>query len=95
MGKHLALILAACLILIGCAARAPELPATVTTDDAIVRLNQMRFQPPVLEVRAGTTVAWVNEENLLHSVAEGCLTGGPRTANHHMAGMTMQVVVRP
>ncbi len=49
-------------LLPGAAAPAPAAPATVT-------IGNFTFQPQALTVHAGTTVTWVNADDIPHAVA--------------------------
>ena len=42
-------------------------PAAVTTAD--VKVDNFTFSPPTLTVTAGTTVTWVNQDDIPHAVA--------------------------
>lgn len=47
--------------------------------DGEVRINQMRFEPAAVNVKAGETVTWRNDANMPHTVsARG--EGGPKSA---------------
>ncbi|MBO0734692.1 MAG: cupredoxin family copper-binding protein [Methylocapsa sp.] len=37
--------------------------------DAMVRITNFTFDPPVLRVKAGTAVTWTNEDDIPHTVA--------------------------
>lgn len=39
--------------------------------DVVVKLQNVAFNPKSLEVKAGTTVKWINEDVVDHSVVEG------------------------
>jgi amicyanin len=51
--------LAVSLLLAAAAARA---------EDAAVKIGNFTFNPPQLTVKAGTTVTWVNEDDIPHTV---------------------------
>lgn len=46
-------------------------PVAAATDVAMVAMRSMAFSPRVLEIPAGTTVTWVNEDPFDHAVAYG------------------------
>jgi len=50
------------------AGTAPDLAAI---DGPVVRIRAMRFEPRVLEVEAGASVTWVNEDAVTHTVTSG------------------------
>ncbi len=60
----LALILAAALA--GCAAQAASIKPVETT--TVVMPPSYRFDPPVIQVKAGSTVTWTNKDNFTHDV---------------------------
>ena len=73
----LACALMLCVVACGDAA-APSQPvanaaatAGMTSDGARVAIQTFRFQPPALEVAAGTTVTWTNGDDILHTVTTG------------------------
>jgi plastocyanin len=37
--------------------------------EAQVKINNFTFDPPVLKVKAGTAVTWINEDDIPHTVA--------------------------
>ena len=39
-------------------------------DDAIIKIANFTFDPPTLTVKAGTTVTWVNADDIPHLVTE-------------------------
>lgn len=45
--------------------------AAVTGETVTVSMRQMRFFPDTLEIAAGTTVVWVNDDMIDHAVAYG------------------------
>jgi len=49
-------------------AQTPEAAAPITTA-AEVRIDNFTFSPPTLTVTAGTTVTWVNGDDLPHTIA--------------------------
>jgi len=49
------------------AAAAPSLPARAA--DAEVKIDNFTFAPERVTVKAGTTVTWVNEDDIPHTVA--------------------------
>ncbi len=42
--------------------------AAAHADDATVKIDNFTFDPPVLTVKAGTTVTWVNGDDIPHTV---------------------------
>jgi plastocyanin len=42
----------------------------VRADEAVVRIENFTFNPPELTVKPGTTVTWVNADDIPHSVVE-------------------------
>jgi plastocyanin len=64
--RHLALALALAIGLVGApavAAPAPRAPAAVT-----VRISNFTFSQPKLSVAPGTTVTWINDDDIPHNV---------------------------
>jgi parallel beta-helix repeat protein len=51
------------------AARAPS--ADLAGADAVVHIRAMAYEPKHLRVKRGATVAWVNEDTVLHTVTSG------------------------
>jgi plastocyanin len=49
-------------------AQTPEAAAPITTA-AEVRVDNFTFSPPTLTVMAGTTVTWVNGDDIPHTIA--------------------------
>jgi plastocyanin len=49
-------------------AQTPEAAAPITTA-AEVRVDNFTFSPPTLTVTAGTTVTWVNGDDIPHTIA--------------------------
>jgi plastocyanin len=49
-------------------AQTPEAAAPITTA-AEVRIDNFTFSPPTLTVTAGTTVTWVNGDDIPHTIA--------------------------
>ncbi len=45
--------------------------ATAGTDTTSVKVALFRFQPGTLEVKAGTSVTWRNDDAILHTVTAG------------------------
>jgi plastocyanin len=39
-------------------------------DDATIKISNFTFDPPTLTVKAGTTVTWVNADDIPHLVSE-------------------------
>lgn len=52
---------------------------------AEVRIISFRFQPADLEVAAGTTVAWTNDDAILHTVTSGTSTKKDELGNYSLA----------
>ena len=50
------------------AAGAPKPAATSQPVEADVRIDNFSFNPPTITVRAGTTVRWVNHDDVPHTV---------------------------
>ena len=67
-------IVATLLLLLGLAAVTSALSADGALATAAIRVFQ--FQPGALEVRAGTRVAWTNQDDITHTVTSG-LPGSP------------------
>ncbi len=53
------------------AAASAEQVTAVTGETVTVSMRQMRFFPDTLEITAGTTVVWVNDDMIDHAVAYG------------------------
>jgi plastocyanin len=58
-------VLAATAVAAGCGS-ADESPPVATTDVRMVK--SYRFEPKTIQVRAGDTVTWTNEDNFTHTV---------------------------
>jgi plastocyanin len=59
---------AGAVLLTVCAAMVPLAPAAADSDVEVV-IGNMRFEPPAVTIKAGTTVTWVNREKRTnHSV---------------------------
>lgn len=43
---------------------------SATADEASVKIANFTFDPPILTVKAGTTVTWVNADDIPHVVSE-------------------------
>ncbi len=43
-------------------------PAGAAVDEAIVKIDNFTFEPERLTVKAGTTVTWINEDDIPHSI---------------------------
>jgi plastocyanin len=56
------------LVLAGCAASQPARTQTAAQPDVVSMARSYRFEPVLLQVPAGTTVTWVNEDNFTHNV---------------------------
>jgi plastocyanin len=62
------------------------------TNDAEIRIANFTFDPPELTVKAGTTVKWINEDDIPHLVAEkdGAFRSAPLDTDEKFA-QTLQV----
>jgi plastocyanin len=58
-------VLAATAVAAGCGS-ADESPPVATTDVRMAK--SYRFEPKTIQVRAGDTVTWTNEDNFAHTV---------------------------
>jgi plastocyanin len=58
-------VLAACLVVAGCGAAGASTP--VATDE-VSMAKSYRFDPKVIEISAGDTVTWTNNDNFTHTV---------------------------
>ncbi len=47
---------------------AAGLPARAAAGEAIVKIDNFTFEPERLTVKAGTTVTWINEDDIPHTV---------------------------
>ena len=66
---HLVLALAVIIVLLaGCAAQTSAAAAPVETAQ-VTMPPSYRFDPPAIQVPAGTTVTWRNADNFTHSVS--------------------------
>jgi amicyanin len=45
------------------------LAAAARAEEAMVKIENFTFDPPVLKVKAGTAVTWTNEDDIPHTVA--------------------------
>ena len=59
-------LLAAALFVAGCGGGAESSQPVATTEVAMV--TSYRFDPKAIEVEAGETVTWTNEDNFTHTV---------------------------
>jgi len=48
-----------------------ELPRSQDLDGPVVRIRGMRFEPHEIEISAGQTVTWINEDAVTHTVTSG------------------------
>jgi len=55
----------------GAGAAHPAAPTAIPEGASVVRIRGMRFEPMSVEVPAGGTVAWVNEDGVTHTVTSG------------------------
>lgn len=51
--------------------------APVAGSNAAVTVKQFQFMPGELAVKAGTTVTWTNEDDILHTATSGANPGTP------------------
>lgn len=57
-------------VALACALAAPlMLGAAAPTPASLVKIDNFTFAPPTITVRAGTTVTWVNDDDIPHAVA--------------------------
>jgi amicyanin len=62
--------LSAALVLAAALALSAFAPAPVAkADDATVTIDNFTFDPPKLTVKAGTTVTWLNRDDIPHTIA--------------------------
>jgi plastocyanin len=67
MGKFLLPVVAAAAVLAaGCGGSAATSEPVATTEVQMVK--SYRFDPEVIEIEAGDTVTWTNEDNFTHTV---------------------------
>jgi plastocyanin len=59
------------LLVAALAAAAIFLSASAKAADVEVKIDNFTFDPPVLTVKAGTTVTWKNVDDIPHTVASG------------------------
>lgn len=65
------LIVITALALFALAACAGTPPAAAAAKAVPVAIKAFRFQPDALEITAGTTVTWTNNDAILHTVTSG------------------------
>jgi plastocyanin len=53
---------------------------------AAVTIQLFQYQPGQLEVKAGTTVTWVNQDDIQHTVTLGTLGNGNEAVNFSLSG---------
>lgn len=63
--KHVTIALAFLLIFAACS------PSSAGEASTAVSIKAFAFSPDVTEVRAGTTVVWTNQDEVLHTVTGG------------------------
>ena len=63
-------ILAAAVVLAGLAGLAGLSAPPAVAADAQVKIANFTFDPPTLTVKAGTTVTWINADDIPHLVSE-------------------------
>ena len=56
-------------LLVAALAAATLSPAPLRAEDATVKIDNFTFAPALLTVKAGTTVKWLNEDDIPHTVA--------------------------
>jgi plastocyanin len=56
-------------LLVAALAAATLSPAPLRAEDATVKIDNFTFAPALLTVKAGTTVRWLNEDDIPHTVA--------------------------
>ncbi|MEP6695166.1 MAG: plastocyanin/azurin family copper-binding protein [Chloroflexota bacterium] len=63
----------ACVAVIGACAPVPadSTGPAASSIPALVTIKGFSFTPDVLEVRAGTTIVWTNQDDILHTVTSG------------------------
>ncbi len=59
------------------AASKSNIPEEVFEGEVTISIKDFSFEYPLVKVKAGTTVTWVNEDVTLHSVTEGIPSGDP------------------
>ena len=77
MRAHLgARVAAVALVLLAsaCSGSGPDEPSARASGPT-VSLKLLQFQPDRLTVKAGTTVSWVDDEPITHTVTSGAVTG--------------------
>jgi len=79
LARRPAVPLAALLALSGCASDDPPSREAALPDGPRVAIELLAFRGGSLAVPAGTTVSWVNEEALPHTVTTGSYTVDPAT----------------
>jgi len=67
----LALVLAACGGTGNGAAGDPDAPAASASTQDRVEIRMFTFSPGSITVKAGTSVTWVNQDEILHTVTAG------------------------
>ncbi len=68
MKKLLAMLCLA--VLVGCAAPVVEkAPGVLETADHIVTINNFKFSPASITIKAGESVLWKNQETASHTIA--------------------------
>jgi plastocyanin len=64
-----AALLAGALLVTGCASSSSGAGASPIVTDHVDLPKSYRFEPAAIQVVAGTTVTWTNDDNFTHSVA--------------------------
>jgi plastocyanin len=52
-------------------------PVAAPAADSAVTVKQFQFMPGELAVKAGTTVRWTNQDDILHTATSGATPGTP------------------
>ena len=69
--SHLAIVAALAVAVFSVAAALPVASAQVL--DKEVHIDQFAFAPQRVTVKAGTTVTWINDDDIPHTVASSCI----------------------
>jgi plastocyanin len=49
--------------------------ASASPDGTVIKLSRLMYMPATIEIEAGTTVTWTNDESISHTVTSGMPTG--------------------
>jgi plastocyanin len=63
--RHVLLLLAAAVLVAGCGGEKESTPVA-TTD--VTMAKSYRFEPKAIQIEAGETVTWTNDDNFTHTV---------------------------